>query len=73
VLRSVFIFTAGVVDTAAGLERAVARDDRVADRQPAVVVIDAAAVVDLPRPRFRDSATPLVMMKPYISRVVLST
>ena len=47
VLILVASFAALVIDTAARLSRAVACDDRVADRQPAVMVVDTAAVICL--------------------------
>ena len=45
----VVVFAAGVVHAAARFNRAVAGDNRVADRQPPVVVVDAAPVVHLAR------------------------
>ena len=47
VLRVVFVFAAGVVNTAARFQRAVPGDHAVADGEPTVVVVDTAAVVRL--------------------------
>ena len=47
VLSAIRIFAALVINTAAGLVRRVARDNRVSDRQPTEVVINTAAVVRL--------------------------
>ena len=47
VLVLIFVFAAGVVDTAARFQGAVPGDHAVADREPTVVVVDTAAVVRL--------------------------